>query len=205
MSRLAASHPEWAFGYEDETWWSRLARPALCAWAEEDRPLRLVEQVVAKDDPDRKALAAYGFLVRLPQPDGTPKEEVWLRFVDGRPVSAVTIQFLEWVCERLECLGKRALLLVWDNAPWHVSREVRAWLREHNRRVKREGQGVRIIACYLPVKSPWLSPIEPRWIHAKRKVVEPDRLLSAQELADRVCAHFHCQHDAHLGITENAV
>ncbi|MCL4465343.1 MAG: hypothetical protein M1389_04825, partial [Chloroflexi bacterium] len=70
---------------------------------------------------------------------------------------------------------------------------------------KREGQGVRIIACYLPVKSPWLSPIEPRWIHAKRKVVEPDRLLSAQELADRVCAHFHCQHDAHLGITENAV
>ena len=217
LSRLAASHPEWAFGYEDETWWSRLARPALSAWAQEDKPPRLVEQSVAKGDPDPKALAAYGFLVRLQQPDGTARavsprrapgpngEEVWLRFVDGRPVSVVTTQFLAWVCERLESLGKQALLLVWDNAPWHVSREVRTWLGEHNRRVKREGKGVRIIACYLPIKSPWLSPIEPRWIHAKRKVVEPDRLLSAQELADRVCAHFHCQHDAHLSVTENVV
>jgi hypothetical protein len=202
---VAASHPEWASGYEDESWWSRLAGPTLCAWAEEDKPLRRVEQSIAKDDPDPKALAAYGFLVRLLQPDGTVKEEVWLRFVDGRPVRSVTTEFLEWVCERLESLGKRALLLAWDNAPWHISREVRTWLREHNRRVKREGKGVRIIACYLPIKSPWLNPIEPRWVHAKRKVVEPDRLLGAQELADRVCAHFHCQHDAHLAVTENAV
>ncbi len=88
----------------------------------------------------------------------------------------------------------------WDNAPWHISREVRTWIHEHNRRVKREGKGVRIIACPLPIKSPWLNPIEPRWVHAKRKVVEPDRLLSAQELADRVCAVFGCQHDVHLAI-----
>jgi transposase len=203
--RVAASHPDWAFGYEDETWWSRLARPALSAWATDNKPLRLVEQAIAKGDPDPQALAAYGFLVRLAQPDGTAKEEVWLRFVDGRPVSALSIQFLEWVCERLQSLGKKALLLVWDNASWHVSREVRAWLGEHNRRVKQDGVGVRIVGCYLPIKSPWLSPIEPRWVHAKRKVVETDRLLGAQELADRVCAHFHCQHEAHLSVTEQAV
>jgi transposase len=202
---MAASHPEWAFGYEDETWWSRLAHPALSAWAPDDKPLRLVEQSVAKDDVDPKTLAAYGFLVRLLQADGTTKEEVWLRFVDGRPVSRVSIQFLEWVCERLVSLGKKALLLVWDNASWHVSREVRAWLGEHNGRVKRDGLGVRIVACHLPIKSPWLSPIEPRWVHAKRKVVEPDRLLSAQELADRVCSHFHHQHIAHLSVTEEVV
>jgi hypothetical protein len=203
--RVAASHPDWAFGYEDETWWSRLARPSLSAWAPDERPLRLVEQAVAEGDPDPKALAAYGLLVRLVEADATSREEVWLRFVDGRPLSRVSIRFLEWVCERLESLGKKALLLIWDNAPWHVSREVRAWLKEHNRQVKQEGEGVRIIACYLPIKSPWLNPIEPRWIHAQRKVVEPDRLLSAQELADRVCAHFHCQHDAHLSVTENVV
>ena len=202
MNRLAASHPEWAFGYEDETWWSRLARPSLRAWAEADKPLRLVEQSVAKGDPDPKALAAYGFLVRVPQPDDTAEEEVWLRFVEGHPMSALTTQFLEWVCERLESLGKRALLLAWDNASWHVSKEVRTWVREHNRRVKREGKGIRVVGCYLPIKSPWLNPIEPRWVHAKRKVVEPARLLSAQELADRVCAHFHCQHDDHLLIPE---
>jgi transposase len=203
--RLGASHPEWAFGYEDETWWSRLARPSLHAWAPNGKPLHLVEQAVAESDPDPKALAAYGLLVRLVEPAGQVKEEVWLRFVDGRPVSAVSIQFLAWVCERLEVMGKKALLLVWDNASWHLSREVRAWLKEHNRRVKREGRGVRIVACYLPIKSPWLNPIEPRWIHAKRKVVEPDRLLDAQELAERVCAQFHHQHIAHLGVTELVV
>jgi transposase len=205
LIRLAASHPDWALGYEDETWWSRLAHPALSAWAPDDKPLHLVEQAVTPDDPDPKALAAYGLLVRLVEADGVAKEEVWLRFVDGRPVSCVTIQFLEWVCERLESLGKKALLLVWDNASWHVSREVRAWLREHNRCVEQDGVGVRIVVCHLPIKSPWLSPIEPRWVHAKRKVVEPDRLLSAQELADRVCAHFHHQHIIHLDVTKLVV
>ena len=173
--------------------------------------LRLIEQSIPKDDPDPKALAAYGILLRLVQPDsstsdgqvgqvGQVKEEIWLRFVDGRPISSVTTQFLDWVCARLERLGKKALLMPWDNASWHVSREVRTWIREHNRTVKREGKGVRIVACYLPIKSPWLNPIEPRWVHAKRKVVEPDRLLSAQELADRVCAVFGCQHDPHLAV-----
>jgi len=204
---LLARHPDWALGFEDETWWSRLARPNLFAWAPNDKPLRIIEQSVAKDDPDPKALAAYGILLRLVQsdssiPDSSIKEEVWLRFVDGQPISSVTTQFLDWVCKRLESLGKTALLMPWDNAPWHVSREVRTWVRDHNQRVKREKRGVRIIACYLPIKSPWLNPIEPCWVHAKRKVVEPGRLLTAKELAERVCAHFHCQHDKHLAIPE---
>lgn len=185
-------------GFEDETWWSRLARPNLFAWTSDKKPLRLIEQTIPNDDPDPKALAAYGILLRLAQPDGAINEEVWLRFVDGRPISSITTQFLDWVLSRLEGLGKKALLMPWDNAPWHISKEVRAWIRAHNQKVKREGKGVRLIACYLPTKSPWLNPIEPRWVHAKRKVVEPDRLLSANELADRVCAQFGCQHDVHL-------
>jgi len=52
---------------------------------------------------------------------------------------------------------------VWDNATWHLSKEVRAWIRQHNCRVKQTGAGVRIVTCYLPVKSPWLNPIEPKW------------------------------------------
>ena len=59
-----------------------------------------------------------------------------LRFADGRPVGALTIQFLAWCGERLGARGKTALLLVWDNAGWHLSRAVHAWLRAHNRRVK---------------------------------------------------------------------
>ena len=181
-------------------WWSRLARPALHAWATPGRPLRLVEQAVAKDDPDPKALACYGLLVRWWDrgPDAPAHEEAWLRFVDGRPVSAVTTRFLDWSCARLAAAGKTALLLVWDNAAWHLSKDVRAWLRAHNRRVRETGAGVRVVPCLLPVKSPWLNPIEPKWVHGKRRVVEPHRLLSARELAERVCAAFACPYEPHL-------
>jgi hypothetical protein len=78
-----------------------LAQPHLHAWAEAERPLRLVEQTVAKADPDPKALACYGLLMRRAGQD----EAVWLRFVAGRPVSAITIPFLEWCCPKLEALG----------------------------------------------------------------------------------------------------
>ena len=191
MIGWAATHPYWALGFEDEVWWSRLAHPTMHTWAEQ--PLRLVEQTVAKDDSDPKALACYGLL--CPEPG-----RIWLRFVDGQPVSAITTQFLGWCAEQLEAEGKTALLLVWDNATWHVSREVRAWLRQHNRRVKEAGKGVRIITSQLPIKSPWLNPIEPHWVHGKRAVVEPNRLLPAQELAQRVCAYFDCTYEAHLTI-----
>ena len=196
------THSEWAIGFEDEVWWSRLAHPALHAWAAADQPLRLVEQTVAKDDPDPKALACYGLLVRWWDrgPYHDAHEEAWLRFVDGRPISSITTQFLDWSCTTLAAAGKRALLLVWDNASWHLSKEVRDWIKAHNRRVRELGTGVRIVPCPLPVKSPWLNPIEPKWVHGKRKVVEPDRLLPARELAERVCAVFNCAYEPRLAI-----
>jgi hypothetical protein len=39
-----------------------------------------------------------------------------------------------------------------------------------------------------------VNAIEPRWVYGKRKVVEPDGLLGAYELADRVCRVFDCPH-----------
>lgn len=155
-----------------------------------------------KDDPDPKALACYGVLVDCPA-DPIWSAQVWLRFVDGRPVSGITTQFLEWTCAQLAQQGKRVWVLIWDNASWHISREVRQWIRAHNREVKRSGQGVRIISCYLPVKSPWLNRIEPYWVHAKRHIVEPERTLTAQELADRICEYFGCSHEPHLSISKN--
>jgi transposase len=127
-----------------------------------------------------------------------------LRFVDDRPVSALTTRFLAWCCEHLRAAGKTALLLVWDNAAWHVGKAVRAWIRAHNRGVRAAGRGVRIVACPLPSKSPWLNPIEPKWLHGKRRVAEPARLLTARELADRVCAALGCAHEPHLSLTDDA-
>lgn len=198
MIILAESRADWAVGYEDETWWSRLARPALHAWTD-DGPLRLVAQSVPKDDPDPKALACYGLLVRPPGAADAGAEAVWLRFVEGRPVSAITTQFLTWCGDRLAAQGVTTLVLVWDNASWHVSTEVRRWLRAHNQRVHREG-GIRIVPCFLPSKSPWLNPIEPKWVHAKRRVVEPARLLTATDLEDRVYGAFAVTPTDHLTI-----
>jgi hypothetical protein len=39
-------------------------------------------------------------------------------------------------------------------------------------------------------------------VHGKRAIVEPARLLSAQEVAERVCTHFGCVHEPHLVIPD---
>jgi hypothetical protein len=54
----------------------------------------------------------------------------------------------------------------------------------------------------LPTKSPWLNPIESKWVHGKRNVVEADRLLSARQFAERVCAYFGCRYEDHLSFSE---
>lgn len=199
---MAQRHPTWALGFADETWWSRQARPALHTWVDDTQCVHLVEQMVAQDDPDPKALACYGLLVRAREATDPPTDEVWLRFVAGRPVSAITTQFLEWCCGKLATRGKTALLLIWDNASWHKSQQVRTWIGAHNRQVKATTQGVRILSCLLPIQSPWLNPIEPKWIHTKRKVVEATRLLTSQELTARVYAAFGQPHEDPLAIPD---
>jgi hypothetical protein len=48
LIRLAQRHPEWLLGIEDEVWWSRLARPTKHLWQDDARPVRLIEQTVAR-------------------------------------------------------------------------------------------------------------------------------------------------------------
>jgi DDE superfamily endonuclease len=198
----ASQQPTWAIGFGDEVWWSRFALPQVHAWQSQDQPVRLVEQPWRKDDPDPKALACYGVLWQQGDPTEPDRSQAWLRFVTGRPVSAITTQFLDWCCERLLKQGKTHWLLIWDNASWHKSQAVRSWIRQHNQQVKQTGVGVRILPFLLPTKSPWLNPIEPKWVHAKRNVVEHDGLLTAQQLAERVCAYFGCSYEPHLSIPE---
>jgi len=108
---------------------------------------------VDRADPEPKALACYGLW--LPA-----RERTLLRFVNGRPISPLTCAFLAWAAEQLAAEGVRVLALIWDNASWHISREVQDWVRRHNREVKRTGHGCRLLICRLPSRSPWLNPIE---------------------------------------------
>ena len=187
-------------GFQDATWWSRVAPPTISAWAEEGQPPRLVAQAVPAGEP--KALACYGVLFPEALQAAFARDTIWLRFVDGRPVSGITTAYLAWCAERLAIQGVRVWVLVWDNASWHSSREVRGWLRAHNRSVKQSGQGVRILACPLPVKSPWLNPMEVYWRHGKRQTVEPDGMLTAEQLEARICAYYGCEQEEHLVIPQ---
>lgn len=161
-----------------------MAQPALHTWCEGE-PLRLVEQSVSKGAAERKAFACY--VLYLPH-----ENQMLLRFVAERPISEITCQYLEWITTQQAACGKRALILIWDNASWHTSQRVRQWIKQHNQRVKREG-GCRLLVFYLPSKSPWLNAIEPKWVHGKRAIVEPARLLTGAELMQRVCEYYHCE------------
>lgn len=88
---------------------------------------------------------------------------------------------------------------MWDNAAWRVSRSVRCWVAAHNRRVHREG-GVHIAPCLLPSACPWRNPIAPKWGHAKRRGVEPARLITTREREERVPAAFACPLVDHLAM-----
>ena len=145
-------------GFQDETWWTRLAQPDLFAWAGE-QPLRLSPN---ERGGGKEALACYGLL-------RADTGAMLLRFVEGRPVSQVTEDFLGWLCERFAAEGKRVFVLVWDNASWHVSKRVRRWIGAHNRRVKREGG--------------WQDP--GLWPAGQGAVAEPDRA----EVAARQAGH----------------
>jgi len=134
--------------------------------------LKLHEQAEDAHDAEPKAIACYGIAVH--GYEETVKEEtVWLRFVEGNPRSELTVQYSEWLLTKTQQAGKRVLILFWDQASRHKSRAVQDWIKKHNRKVKQAQQGVRLLAFMLPKKSPWLNRIEPLWLHARRKVVEP--------------------------------
>ena len=110
IARVARER-DWVLGYQDETWWTRLAQPDVFAWAGK-QPLRLL----ANERGDGKeALACYGLL-------RADSGAMLLRFVEGRPVSQVTEDFLGWLCGRLAALGQKVFVPVWDNAAWRVSK-----------------------------------------------------------------------------------
>ena len=113
-------------------------------WAEADRPLRLQEKALSKDDSGAKALACHSLLERWIGPQLVWEETIWLRFVEGNPNSTLSQHFLAWCSQKLQTAGKAVLVLIWDHASWHISRTTRAWIRQNNHQVKQNRQGVLI-------------------------------------------------------------
>jgi hypothetical protein len=134
-------------------WWSRLARASSHTFGKgRESPCASC----SSRSPKTTRSESHLLLLRAVVPEF---DETWVRFVDGRPMSGITTRFLSWCSSKLEAVGKKVWVLLWDNASWHISHEVREWIDSHNRAVKRSAEGVRIISCVLPKKSPWLEPV----------------------------------------------
>ncbi len=46
------------------------------------------------------------------------------------------------------------------------------------------------------------SLAEPKWVHSKRAVAEPNDLLFSKQLAERICAYFKCSYEPRQVIPE---
>jgi transposase len=169
--------------WEDECWFSRFAQPSLKAWSREGKPLALEQKEQSQEDQEAKAVACYGAVEER-------TGQVRLRFSPGQPNSGSTLEFLKYLLRVAEEKGKQDLVVIWDNASWHKSKEVREWVKGHNHQVKQEG-GVRLLTYLLPIKSPWLNPQEPHWVHCKRNVVEPKETLTVGQLKERIGSYFN--------------
>ena len=136
----------------------------------------------AKRGEKNKALACFGAVRQ-------DSNQVLLSFSDGQPNSLQTWLFVIGLLSLARQENKRVLVIIWDNASWHKSKAIQRWIRDYNQLAKTHLQP-RLIVHRLPTQSPWLNPIEPRWLHARRAVCEPDDDLTSDELRRRICKHF---------------
>jgi hypothetical protein len=86
-------------------------------------------------------------------------QQAFLSWAEGQPNSQVTIEFLEALMAHWTQRGKRFIVLFWDQASWHTSKQTQRWIQDYNRRARQENL-TRLIVCQLPSRSPWLMPLE---------------------------------------------
>jgi len=184
LKKQANQRDEWLLFDQDECWFSRFAQPNAYAWALPGKELRLVQREPKRDEKE-KALACFG---AVRQDSG----QVYLYFSNGQPNSEHMWLFIAALLDLARQEGKKVVVLIWDNASWHKSHRIEQWIRAYNHQAKANGD-VRLLTHLLPSKSPWLNPIEPRWIHAKRATCEPDGDLTPTELRRRICQHFNTE------------
>jgi transposase len=169
---------------QDESWFHRFVQPHVQMWMDREQPVKLVQQTPPSGTKD-KAISCFGALCQ-------ELAELFLDFAQGYPNSEQMWAFIVKLLALARRLGRKVLVLIWDNAPWHTSKRIRQWIHWYNQAAKYTGD-VRLLVFWLPTKSPWLNPIEPHWGHAKRHVCEPSGELETRELKQRICAYFGTQ------------
>jgi len=174
---LARTAPDGAAVWLDESWFRRWPY-RYRAWAHKADPPRVAQRWDEKVD----TTALFAAL-----DDETQRS--FLQWADGQPNSERTIQFLEALMAHWTEKRKRFIVLFWDRASFHTSHRTRNWIREYNRRAKREGL-TRLIVCKLPVRSPWLMPLESIFGWVKHQVLGNRLFDTVVELQKAAESHF---------------
>ncbi len=196
----ASQQPGWAIGFFDEVWWSRFALPRMSAWQSKEHPVRLEEQSWEKGDPDRHplwlAMVCCGKRVSRMIPHAT---KCGCALSPGVRSATSPLNFSSGAARSWWRKGSTPGCWSGIMPAFHLSKIVRTWIREHHRASSNKQAKVcaSCLSSYLR-KAAFINPIEPKWVHGKRAVVEPTRLLSASELAQRICASFGCSYEPYL-------
>jgi len=94
-------------------------------------------------------------------------------FKKERQNSVITVKVLEALCK--EYKGKK-IVLYWDNAPWHRSKEVKAWLSKAGCKIRLE---------LFPPYAPELNPQEHVWKEGRSKTTHNQFIENIDQATDK--------------------
>lgn len=173
----AERHAGWAAAFTDESWFVLWPRQSD-VWAEQARPRRIKKAKSWKKGEAPPSTCLYADLdattreVRAEWHDTWNQRETW--------------RHLKGTIRRYAAQGHRFLVLFWDNAPWHLARRLCRVLARYNRHAKRHGR-LRLLLFALPIKAPWLMPLEAVFGQTKRAVgpIERESMPALQAAVER--------------------
>jgi hypothetical protein len=93
---------------------------------------------------------------------------------------------LKGTIRRYAAKGVHYLIVFWDHGPWHLTHRLRRLVARYNRYAKRHGR-IRVLLFLLPIRAPWLMPLEAVFGQTKRAVgpVERESMATLQEAVER--------------------
>jgi hypothetical protein len=143
-------HQGWAAIYSDESWFVLWPRQAS-TWAPRKHPQRIRKAKSWKKGQAPPSTCLYADLGAVTREVTAEWHATWNQHE--------TWQHLKGTIRRAAAQGIRYLVLFWDNAPWHLAQWLRRLVARYNRHAKRHGR-LRILLFALPIKAPWLMPLE---------------------------------------------
>ena len=170
-------HAGWAAAYTDESWF--VLRPRQSStWACRKQPQRIKKAKSWKKGQAPPSTCLYADLDAGSREVTAEWHETWNQ--------QETWQHLKGTIRRYAAQGERFLVIFWDNAPWHLAQHLHRLLARYNRHAKRHGR-LRVLLFPLPIKAPWLMPLEAVFGQTKRAVgpMERESMPALQQAVER--------------------